>query len=293
MKDTLSVSIIVPVYHDWGSLQRCLDALGQQSYPEEYFEVLVVQNDQTGMPLGLRAPPNTIFLQEKKTGSYAARNAGLRRAGGEIIGFTDADCIPRADWIERALRWFDGAPSVSRLAGRIDVITRAPPRRTVAEVYELLFEFPQEITVNRQQSSATANLFVRRAAIELVGGFDERYFSGGDIEWGQRAQRAGLRILYADDVVVGHPARKSYRALLRKARRVGAGKFTHSQYEFFWAHIGMVKALVPSVRMFFRSLKYDVAYLENITAMAIHYHLKLVKAFSRLQVAYGKRAPRV
>ena len=59
---------------------------------------------------------------------------------------------------------------------------------------------------------------VRRDVFDRVGQFDE-CFSGGDIAWNHRAQSAGVPILYAEEVCVGHPARRSLRDILRKKRR--------------------------------------------------------------------------
>lgn len=287
MMKSLILSVIIPVYQDWPGLKRCLDALAGQSYPSEKFEILVVQNDRTRIPCGFRIPPNAKIIQERKPGSYAARNSGLCRAAGRIIAFTDADCIPHSRWIEKGLSWLELYPEVYRVAGRINLLTRDPPQRTLAEVYELLFEFPQQEFVQRQGACATANLFCRHEVFETIGEFDDRYLSGGDIEWGRRAQRAGFQITYAEDVIVDHPARKTYQELQKKATRVGAGKFTYRPSEFLLAHAGIIKALVPPVRMFARAMKADVPLGKKLTAMIIHYRLKLTKSISRLRVAYG------
>lgn len=286
------VSIIIPVYRNWGGLKTCLEFLARQSYPNDRFEVLVINNDPDTIPPYDIQGDNCIVYKEDMAGSYAARNTGVRYAVGEIIGFTDADCIPDVEWIERAVEWFDGNSAISRIAGRVDVITREPPERTFAEVHDLLFEFRQDVLIKRQHAGVTANMFCRHGVIEAVGPFDERYFSTGDMEWGRRAYSAGFEIAYADDVVVSHPARRSYKALLRKARRVGAGTRTHHRYEFLLAHAGMIKAFVPPLRMFGRALKSEIRLAAKLAAMSIHYHLKLVKAFARLRVAYGKEATR-
>src|SRR5690606_18155071 len=98
------VSVIIPTYRDWESLAQCLDALKNQTYPASSIEILVVNND-TGqlVPSGCASSPNVRILQESKAGSYAARNRGLVEAKGELIGFTDSDCIPEPDWIANAV----------------------------------------------------------------------------------------------------------------------------------------------------------------------------------------------
>ncbi|BBI65073.1 hypothetical protein HSBAA_63790 [Vreelandella sulfidaeris] len=58
---------------------------------------------------------------------------------------------------------------------------------------------------------------------DLVGLFNEKLFSGGDTEWGLRAYKQGINITYSENIIVKHPARKSVRELLMKARRVAGG----------------------------------------------------------------------
>ena len=66
-------------------------------------------------------------------------------------------------------------------------------------------------------------MFTRKKTFDLVGAFDDRLKSGGDKEWGQRAARMGHKLLYADDVVVSHPARRSFRQLRQKSIRIADG----------------------------------------------------------------------
>ena len=92
------ISVIIPVYRDWDDLRRCLAALTQQSWSESDFEILVVNNDTQPAPDDLVAP-NLRLLQEPQGHSYAARNAGVAAARGELLAFTDADCQPAPDWL--------------------------------------------------------------------------------------------------------------------------------------------------------------------------------------------------
>lgn len=80
-----------------------------------------------------------------------------------------------------------------------------------------MYAFPQ------QHFGATANIFTTRATMGRVGAFDARLMSGGDREWGQRVHAAGLPVLYAPDVVVCHPARRTFREHAGRLRRVLGG----------------------------------------------------------------------
>lgn len=66
-------------------------------------------------------------------------------------------------------------------------------------------------------------MIARRAVVDAVGAFDASLESGGDAEWGERVTVAGLRTVYADEVVVRHPARRTLRELSNKFRRITRG----------------------------------------------------------------------
>lgn len=211
------VSVIVPTYRDWDRLGLLLASLGRQDWPDGELEVIVVNNDpDEAPPARLAMPANARMLTEAKKGSYAARNAGLRTARGEIVLFTDSDCVADAGWVREAAAFLDAHPEVARLGGRIDIAASAAP--TVADVYEAAFAFPQEKYVAAGWAP-TANMGTWARVLTAVGPFDDAHYSGGDKEWGLRAAAAGFGIGYADRAAVTHPPRTAAE-ILRKRRRI-------------------------------------------------------------------------
>jgi len=222
-----AVSVIVPFRNARASLDALLGCLRAQSLPRERFEVLLVDDASTDgsadwldreLASGPELHPWARLLRHREQrGSYAARNTALEVARAPAFAFTDADCRPEPDWLERGLAALSRWP---RAAGRIE-IDRAHPGSLVELVDASRF-LRQEHYV-REGFGATANLFVRREVVEAVGAFEPRLRSGGDHEFGQRASRAGFDIALAEDAVVRHGCRTSFRALFRKAERVGYG----------------------------------------------------------------------
>lgn len=98
------VSVVIPVSNDFERLKTCLKALEEQTYPKKLYEVIVVDNgsDEDINPLVIQFS-QAFATQESRRGSYTARNKGDSLAKGDVIAFTDSDCIPNCDWIEKGV----------------------------------------------------------------------------------------------------------------------------------------------------------------------------------------------
>src|SRR4051812_15109114 len=103
------VSVIVPTRNRRESLHRTLDALEAQTY--ERFEVVVVDDasvDGTSASLQQhRWRIRLTLVQGNGLGPAAARNKGLAQARGELIAFTDSDCVPDSGWLTAGVASFD------------------------------------------------------------------------------------------------------------------------------------------------------------------------------------------
>jgi len=226
-QSTPLVSVIIPVLNDPKRLGRCLEALRRQTYPPDRYEIIVVDNGSDPPLFGVEEQgPRVTYLSENKRSSYAARNRGVMRARGTVIAFTDADCIPDTDWIERGVGHLLTNLEPGLVAGRIQVFCRRPGRPNLVEAHDLAAAFPQKKYVETGHYGATANVFTLKSVFEAVGPFYEGTASGGDFEWGKRVFASGRPLRYADDVVVRHPARRTLGQLLHKSRFQMTGVYT-------------------------------------------------------------------
>lgn len=225
MKDTPIVSIIIPVYNDVERLKKCLAALEKQTYPQDLYEIIVVDNaSDESIAEVVNGYHQASTIYEAQPGSYAARNKGISIAKGEIFAFTDSDCIPAADWIENGVTALKNNPDCSIIGGRIKLFFRDPSRLTAVELYEDLTAFPQQIHIQRDNFTTTANLFTYKTIFDKVGKFNHKLKSGGDREWCQLAYQQGYDIKYAEKVIIFHPARYSFQQIYYRNLRVAGGK---------------------------------------------------------------------
>lgn len=218
------VSVIIPAQNDAERLAQCLQALEGQTYPAHQFEVLVVDN-ASDIPVApmLSAFPHARGLHEARRGSYAARNTGIAAARGDVLAFTDSDCLPASDWLEQGVAALSNADNCGLVGGRIEFFFRDPAAPTIVELYDSVMHLDQEEFIQKKRFSVTANLFTFTRVMRQVGLFDSTLESNGDKEWGQRVAAQGYRLVYAADACVRHPARQTFRELQRKVTRVVKG----------------------------------------------------------------------
>ena len=198
------MSVVVASHARALRVRWLLNALEEQTLAPEDWEVVVVHDYEPATaerfiashPLA-RTGRLRNFTIEPGTGSPARqRNVGWRAARGRTIAFTDDDCRPEPDWLERLLAAEGRAPgSVVQGATRPDPFERAI----------LAAPHPRTLSIDPVGPFAeTANILYPRALLERLGGFDERAITGEDMGLWISARRAGVTIVPASDAIVNH-----------------------------------------------------------------------------------------
>ena len=220
------VSVVIPVFNDAEALETCLDSFSRQSYPSHRFETVVVDNGSSCDLTDIAARRAGVSLFHcPKPGSCAARDRGVVAAQGPNLAFTDADCQPRHDWLESGVAALRLDPEIAVLGGHIEIVREGAETLSAAELHQNVCAFRQQRYLERQNFFARANVFTYKSVFDRVGPFDERLFSSGDLEWGQRAHAQGYRLVFCPDAVVAHPARATMCSLIQKAIRLSGGQF--------------------------------------------------------------------
>lgn len=96
----MKVSIVIPFHNAGTHLRTCCESLLVQQYPEDDYEIIAIDNNSTDTSAKIVSQYRRIkLLRESKQGAYAARNTGLRAAKGDVIAFTDPDCVVTLNWV--------------------------------------------------------------------------------------------------------------------------------------------------------------------------------------------------
>ena len=201
----MRASVVVPTFRRPDLLARCLSALSRQDFPPSDWEVLICDDaasdatrDQVEAAARDLAPVPVRYLPITATrGPAAARNAGWRAGSGEVIAFTDDDCVPDPRWLAEGVAALD-ATGAGAAAGR--VVVPLPPDPT---------DYERDAAGLEGGEFVTANAFCRREALEAVGGFDARFTAAwredSDLQFALLT--AGFAIAPAPAAVVVHPIR--------------------------------------------------------------------------------------
>lgn len=227
------ISVITPVYNDPKGLKDTLKSLVNQDYPQDYFEIIVADNGSTDKTLDvarefLQEYPELIkiVIEDSIQSSYAARNKGITAAKGDIIAFIDSDMSVEMDWLTRidtSLKKYQ----TDYLACGVDIYSES---NSLSALYNKLSGFPIVEYINNRHFAPTCCLVVRATVFDKVGLFNPNLISSGDYEFGNRAFDSGYKLDYDLDIVMNHPARTSYKQLLKKSFRIGRGFYQLSYY---------------------------------------------------------------
>ena len=212
----LRVSVVVPTRNRSSRLERLARALEAQALPASSFDVVFVDDastDDTREVLEALAARTAldvrVISQPSRTGPAAARNAGWKATSAAVVAFTDDDCIPTPQWLLAGLDALAADPHVGILQGC-----------TLPEVGESL----DGLVATRSVTGPTpffeaCNLFVRRAALDQCGGFDEElglHFEDTALGWAVRD--AGWNSAFSHEPLVHHDVtRPGIGWFLRKA----------------------------------------------------------------------------
>jgi GT2 family glycosyltransferase len=214
------VSVVVPVRNGERTLRDCLFSILQTDYRDDRREIVVVDNGSSdGTAQIIRRFPVRYVLEERR-GLSEARNRGIAESAGEVLVFTDADCVVTTNWLRELLQGFEESPGAAVVAGEVV----AYPPQTPVERY-LALRKPSYMNWSRAQEHTWfqfGNAAVRRPTFDAVGRFDTR-FRGAceDVDFCWRLLRAGLELSWRPGAIVFHRNRASMPQLFRQQRTYG------------------------------------------------------------------------
>jgi len=216
---TPMVSIVICAYNAEPTIRACLESLTRLDYPN--FEVVIVDDGSCDRTAEIALDFAQLrLIRQPNRGLGIARNVGASAARGEIIAYTDSDCVVDPHWLTLMMRamhdgGFDGCGGPNYApheAGRIQACVAASPGA------------PCQVLIgdNLAEHLAGCNIVLTRAALDRVGGFDPQFTAAGDdVDLCWRMLERGLRLGYCPAAFVWHFRRNTITAYYRQQRGYG------------------------------------------------------------------------
>ena len=250
------VSVIIPTYNRAGLLEQTVDTFLAQNYPEESWELLLVDNGSTD---GTRALLQRLesthsrirSLSEPRKGAHFARNSGALAAKGEILYFTDDDMLADPAMLSEIMKGFDADPKVASVTGKVLPRWDTEPPVWVLEhcrnkLLSLLDLGEATIVTDEDPGVFSCHQAVRREVFTRAGGFNPdtnaEVFTG-DNETGLniKIRKLGFKFAYVGTAVTHHmiPAGRMTQAYLNG--RMADQGFCDSYTQFRAIHPGKAR----------------------------------------------------
>lgn len=252
------ISILIATYNRGQNLRATLEILlGQETGLEFGYEVLTVDNNSTDRTKEIiesfssRWEGRLKYLFEPKQGKCFALNRAIKASKGQIIAFTDDDCLPEKQWLHKIWSYFSRNPLTDGISGRVIWEDGKPWFKT-----------------NNILRGSGLNMAFRKSLFEEIGYFDTWLGPGSfgcaaeDRELVYRALKHNKKIEINNDILVVHKHRQNSQQELLANYRDAKG------ITIFWLKYALKKS--------------DLFALKNVCLSVLHAILNLAKAMLKL-----------
>jgi glycosyltransferase involved in cell wall biosynthesis len=219
-------SVIVPTYSRLPMLKQTLEHLNRQTYARDRYEIIVVDDGSTDGTepylQELKKQKALHYIRQSNSGPAQARNAGADLAKGEVLAFTDDDCLPDANWLTAlAGAYADHQKGkIGGIGGRIENIAND---RFLQRYYQVQGGYHTGHEARPHLYLDTANASFPRSIFMEMGGFNERFVSGEDVEFGLRLLSAEYTLDVTLNAIIRHVGRSSLKGMFQQSLLRGYG----------------------------------------------------------------------
>lgn len=221
------VSVVIPALNCADDVQGFAEAILRQDYPAERFEVIVVDNGSSDDTFERARAAGFFTLLCEERGRTRALNMGLKAAKGEIVCTSDMSCRAVDHWISTVVESF-ADQEVACVAGEIKLLKGGDDSPVIAFQERANYMSPMHaIRRNRLPFlpfADGANASFRRKIFEEIGGFEESFIKGGDVEICYRLLTlTDYKLVFDFRALMWEPGEPNLGALLKQRFRMGIG----------------------------------------------------------------------
>jgi glycosyltransferase involved in cell wall biosynthesis len=223
-----TISVIVPVLNMDKTIRATMDSLMDLEYPDEKLEIIVVDGKSRDETRRIVGEYPVRLVDQEGSGLNAARNTGIKYSSGELLAYTDGDCVLPKDWAIKIAENFED-PVIGFVGGTMEGYDRSNPLSNYMD--ESFFQVTPGFRIRIEttdlklmQFPAGANMAFRKRALARVKFFDENITYGfDDLQPVEEMGFKGFRIILDPKVRVLHQHRSTLRELLKQHFNYGRG----------------------------------------------------------------------
>lgn len=231
------VSVVIPVKNAERFLPQCLHSLNRLNYPKDKYEIIIADSDSKDKTREIAASLGAKVIIASGESVCAGRNSGFKIAKGEIVAFSDADCLMDKDWLSNAIKYFNddkvccvGGPSLipedETAFGRACGFIFSYSLFTGGSTYGRSFHEVREVKHN-----AGCNAIYRRDALEKIMPIDEWFVEGEDVIMNKELRDLGYRFLYTPDTKLWHYRSSTPQRFWKQNFRYAIGRVLMGKYD--------------------------------------------------------------
>ncbi len=210
------VSIIVASRNNEATIEECLQALFDLDYPQDAFEVLVIDGCSTDATVNIaqKFPARVTSLPLNAAAAY---NYAQKTVSYDVLGFVDSDAKVEKDWLKKLIAHLNDS-KVAGVSGSIETWNAQNPwARCIG--YEIKNRYSR---IGKYTGRiATMNLLLKKSVVDEVGGWDEELPSQYDTDFGFRLSSLGYKIAYEPAAKCYHYNRATLKAYWRQQLQYG------------------------------------------------------------------------
>jgi exopolysaccharide biosynthesis polyprenyl glycosylphosphotransferase len=199
----VDISVIIPAYNAERNIEKCIRALENQSLSRDKYEILVINDGSDDHTGDLARDTSARVIDQKNQGPAVARNEGVRHAEGDIVVFTDSDCIPDVHFLEEMIRPFSNTAVVGVKGAYRTQQTKIWARFAQVEFMERYAKLSRSESIDFVDSYAAA---FRKSIFCRVGGFDAHFpvANNEDVDLSYKIARLGHPMVFNPNAIVYH-----------------------------------------------------------------------------------------
>lgn len=199
----MTISVVVPAYNSEKTIKKCLDSLFSQSFNKPYEVVVVDDGSKDKTAEIVKEYPKVKYVFQKNAGPAAARNKGWKSASGEVVVFTDSDCVLDKNWLKEMVGPIDGK-EVMAVGGVYD--KSANEKSLLANLIGEEIKYRYSKMGKYTDAHGSYSLAVKKDVLKELNGFNEFYpvATAEDFDLCYRITGLGYKIFLNNKAKLAH-----------------------------------------------------------------------------------------